>query len=427
MSGARNKSNPSEHLMERCVERENVLTAWKRVKKNGGSAGIDKMTIEGATEYLKLEWPKLRQKLLNGSYHPKPVRRVEIEKPGGGMRQLGIPTVVDRLIQQCILQILQPEWDPSFHKHSYGFRPNKSAHQAVMQAQTFVQSGLTWCVDVDLEKFFDRVNHDILMDRVNKRLKDKRLIKLIHRFLKAGVMVQGLVMASDEGTPQGGPLSPLLSNLLLDEVDQELEKRGLNFVRFADDCNVYLRSKRGAAKAMLTMERIMGKLKLKINREKSAVAYFTKRKFLGYRLWNAPQRVVKRSVAPQSIAKFKGRVRELTSRTCGRSMEQVVEKLNGYLRGWRNYFSLADTPKILNRLDSWIRRRLRMIYLKQWKRVSTCRRELMARGLSLEAAQSVSRLRHCYWRMSGSSGLEIALPNSHFSAMGLITLKSSTL
>ncbi len=414
-----NKPNPSEHLMERCIERENMLRAWKRVKKNGGSAGIDAMSIEDAVGYLKTEWPQIRLKLLVGSYQPKAVRRVEIPKPDGGMRQLGIPTVVDRLIQQCILQILQPDWDPTFHKHSYGFRPMKSAHQAVAQAQAFVESGRKWCVDVDLEKFFDRVSHDILMDRVNKRVKDKRLVKLIHRYLKAGIMDQGVVMVQDEGTPQGGPLSPLLSNLLLDEVDQELEKRGLAFVRYADDCNVYVRSKRAAQKAMLTMEHITGKLKLKINREKSAVAYFTKRKFLGYRLWISTKSIVKQSVAPQAIAKLKSRIRELTSRTCGRNIEQVVETLNGYLVGWKNYFKLANTPRIFEELDGWIRRRLRMIYLKQWKRVSTCRRELVARGLSLKAAESISRLRRCYWRMSGSSGMKIALPNSVFDAMGL--------
>jgi RNA-directed DNA polymerase len=410
--------------MERCVERSNMLVAWKRVKRNRGSAGIDEMTIDEAAEYLKHEWPQIRAKLLDGSYCPKAVRRVEIPKPDGGMRQLGIPTVVDRLIQQCILQILQPEWDLTFHKHSYGFRPNKSAHQAVMQAQNFVQSGRRWCVDVDLEKFFDRVNHDILMDRVEKRVKDKRLVKLIRKFLQAGIMDQGMVVSRDEGTPQGGPLSPLLSNLLLDEVDQELERRGLAFVRYADDCNVYVRSKRNAEKTMLTMVKIMDKLKLKINSEKSAVAFATKRKFLGYRLWIAPQKVVKRSVAPQAIAKFKSRVRVLTSRTCGRSMEQVIDGLDQYLAGWKNYFKLADTPKIFEELDSWIRRRLRMIYLKQWKRVSTCRRELVARGLSLEASASIARLRRCYWRMSGSSGMKIALPNSIFDEMGLIRLNA---
>lgn len=419
-----NQPAPSQPalLMERCVERENMLRAWKRVKKNGGSAGADGMSIEEAGKHLQIHWPRIRKELLEGRYEPNPVRKVEIDKPGGGRRQLGIPTVVDRLIQQCVLQILQPQWDPTFHKHSYGFRPGKSAHQAVSQAQSFVQGGRRWCVDVDLEKFFDRVNHDILMDRVSKRVKDERLVKLIRRYLQAGIMDQGVCIERHEGTPQGGPLSPLLSNLLLDEVDQELERRGLAFARYADDCNVYVRSKRAAVDAMATLEKIMGKLKLRINREKSAVARATERKFLGYRLWIGPKRVVKRSVAPQAITKFRSRVRQLTSRTGGRSMEQVVERLDAYLVGWKNYFRLADTPGIFAELDSWIRRRLRMIYLKQWKRVSTCRRELVARGLPLTAAASIARLRRCYWRMAGTSGMNIALPNSAFDALGLTRL-----
>jgi RNA-directed DNA polymerase len=286
-----NKPEPSGNrddetqLMERCVNRENMFKAWKRVKKNGGSPGVDGMTIEETGEDLKTTWLKIRKQLMEGNYQPNAVRKVEIEKPGGGMRQLGIPTVTDRLIQQCILQILQPIWDPTFHPNSYGFRPGKSAHQAVCQAQKYVQEGRRYVVDVDLEKFFDRVNHDILMDRVMKRVKDKRLVKLIRRYLQAGIMDQGIVTERDEGTPQGGPLSPLLSNLLLNEVDWELEQRGLAFARYADDCNVYVKSKRAAERAMQTMEKIMGKLKLTINRDKSAVAYVGKRKFLGYSLW----------------------------------------------------------------------------------------------------------------------------------------------
>ena len=425
-----NKPNPSDNrddetqLMERCVDRENMLKAWKRVKKNGGSPGVDGMTIEETETYLKINWLRIREELLKGSYQPKPVRKVEIEKSGGGMRQLGIPTVTDRLVQQCILQILQPMWDPTFHPNSYGFRPGKSAHEAVCQAQKYVQEGRRQVVDVDLEKFFDRVNHDILMDRVMKRVKDERLVKLIRRYLQAGIMDQGIVSPRDEGTPQGGPLSPLLSNLLLDEVDWELEKRGLAFARYADDCNVYVRSKRAAERAMLTMEKIMGRLKLTINKEKSAVAYVGKRKFLGYSLWVNANREVKRKVSPQALKKFKENVRTLTSRTCGRSMKQVIEKLELYLVGWRNYFQLADTPGIFSELDSWIRRRLRMIYLKQWKKMSTCRRELIARGLSPKAAAAIARLRKCYWRMAGSSWVSIALPNVHFDAMGLTRLGS---
>lgn len=423
-----NKPNPSDNrhdearLMERCVDRENMLRAWKRVKKNGGSPGVDRMSIEETGRYLKNHWPRIRKELLESGYRPSPVRKVEIDKPGGGKRQLGIPTVVDRLIQQCILQTLQPEWDPTFHPHSYGFRPGKSAHQAICQAQSYVQSGRRWVVDVDLEKFFDRVNHDILMDRVMKRIKDERVVRLIRRYLQAGIMDQGICNERHEGTPQGGPLSPLLANLLLDEVDQELEKRGLAFCRYADDCNVYVRSKRAAEDAMQTMSKLMGRLKLKINQEKSAVARAWERKFLGYRLWIGPKRVVKRAVAPQALIKFKQRVRELTSRSCGRSVEQIVERLDGYLAGWKNYFRLADTPGVFSDLDSWIRRRLRMIYLKQWKRRGTAHREMVSRGLSSKAATSISSLYQCYWRMAGTSGMNIVFPKAHFDNLGLTRL-----
>jgi RNA-directed DNA polymerase len=422
------KPDPSDsrsadtRLMERCVERENMLKAWKRVKKNGGSPGVDGKSIEETGKDLTTRWPMIRKQLLEGSYHPSSVRKVEIPKPDGGVRQLGIPTVMDRLIQQCILQTLQPIWDPTFHPNSYGFRPGKSAHQAVCQAREYVQEGRKYVVDVDLEKFFDRVNHDILMDRVMKRVKDLRLVKLIRRYLQAGIMDQGVVMEREEGTPQGGPLSPLLSNLLLDEVDWELERRGLAFARYADDCNVYVKSKRAAERAMQTMEKIMGKLKLKINREKSAAGTVLKRKFLGYGLWVTSGRQVKHRVAPQALKKFKERVRSLTSRTCGRSMEQVVEKLDGYLRGWKNYFKLADTPKSFSELDSWIRRRLRMLQLKQWKRGTTCYRELVARGLSSKAAASIASNCRSYWKMAGTSGMNIVFPGTRFDAMGLTRL-----
>lgn len=417
--------DPSQnHLMERCIERENMLKAWKRVKKNDGSPGADGRTIEETGKYLQIQWPKIREELLNGSYRPQAVRKVEIEKPGGGKRQLGIPTVVDRLIQQCILQILQPEWDPTFHEHSYGFRPGKSAHQAIRQAQTFIQSGRRYVVDVDLEKFFDRVNHDILMDRVAKRVKDERVEKLIRRYLQAGIMDQGVCNKRSEGTPQGGPLSPLLANLLLDDVDQELEKRGLAFCRYADDCNVYVRSKRAAEDAMQTLIKLMGKLKLKINSEKSAVSKAWERKFLGYRFWIAPKREVKRAVAPQALAKFKQRIRELTSRTSGRSMEQIIENLDQYLVGWKGYFRLADTSGIFADLDSWIRRRLRMVYLKQWKRGKTCFERLRAMGLSVVVAATSSEGSRGCWYRSGTQGMNLAFPISYFDALGLTRLRT---
>lgn len=423
-----NKLNPSDNrseqtqLMERCVDRENMLKAWKKVKKNGGSPGSDGMTIEETGKDLKTTWPRIREQLMEGSYQPKAVRRVEIEKPGGGMRQLGIPTVTDRLIQQCILQILQPLWDPTFHPNSYGFRPGKSAHQAVCQAQKFVQEGRRYVVDVDLEKFFDRVNHDILMDRVMKRVKDLRVVKLIRRYLQAGIMDQGVVIAREEGTPQGGPLSPLLSNLLLNEVDWELSRRGLAFARYADDCNVYVKSKRAAERTMQTMEKIMGKLKLTINREKSAAAYVGKRKFLGYSLWIGSNRVVKRKVSPQALQKFKEKVRSLTSRTCGKSMKQVIDRLDLYLVGWKGYFQLVDTLSVFSDLDSWIRRRLRMLQLKQWKRGKTCYRELVARGLPSITAAAVSQGHRSRWRAAGKQGMNLAFPASYFDEMGLTRL-----
>ena len=421
-----NISDPSQEtqLMERCVERENMLKAWKRVKQNGGSPGVDGLSVEETGKYLAEHWPRVKQELLNGSYRPKPVRKVEIEKSDGGMRQLGIPCVLDRLIQQCILQVLQPQWDSTFHPHSYGFRPGRSAHQAVCQAQKYIQEGRRWCADVDLAKFFDLVNHDILMDRMVKRVKDVRFVKLIRRYLQAGVMDQGVVIERYEGTPQGGPLSPLLCNLLLNEVDWELERRGIAFVRYADDCNAYFRSKRAATDAMLTLEKLFGKLKLKINHEKSAAGYVGNRKFLGYRFWIAPGKIVKRAVALQALNKFKDRIRALTSRTGGKSLEQVVEKLELYLFGWKNYFQLADTPLKFSELDSWIRRRLRMILLKHWKRGKTCYRELMARGLSSRVAASIASVQRGYWRMAGTSGMNIAFPNAFFDDLGLSRLKA---
>lgn len=418
--------DPSQEtqLMERCVERENMLKAWKQVKRNGGSPGTDEMNIEDTGKYLQINWPRIRQDLLNGKYIPRPVKKVEIEKSGGGKRQLGIPCVIDRLIQQCILQVLQPQWDSTFHNHSYGFRPGRSAHQAVCQAQKYIQEGRMWSADVDLEKFFDLVNHDILMDRVAKRVKDQRLVKLIRRYLQAGIMDRGVCVERHEGTPQGGPLSPLLSNLLLDEVDWELEKRGIAFVRYADDCNTYFRSERAARDGMLTLEKILGKLKLKINPKKSAVAYARTRKFLGYRFWIGTGSIVKRSVAPQALEKFKNKVRHLTNRTCGKSLEKVVEKLNSYLLGWKGYFRLADTTGVFSTLDRWIRRRLRMVISYQWKRGSTCYRELVARGLSSEVAASISSIHQSHWRMAGTCGMNTAFPNSFFDEMGLTRLRA---
>ena len=353
--------------MEQVCERENCLQALKRVKRNKGAAGVDGMTVDALPAYLKEHWPTIRARLLEGAYKPQPVRRVEIPKASGGVRPLGIPTVLDRFIQQAVMQVLQADWDGTFSETSFGFRPGRSAHQAVERAQTYIASGHAIVVDIDLEKFFDRVNHDILMGLVAKRVTDKRLLKLIRGFLNAGVMEEGLVGPTEEGTPQGGPLSPLLSNLMLDVLDKELEKRGHRFVRYADDCNIYVRSQRAGERVLASIEKFLEKrLKLKLNTAKSAVAKPRVRKFLGFSFTagNEPRR----RIAPQALARFKAKVRELTRRTCGRSLAQIVKALSVYLIGWRGYFGFCETPSVLRALDQWLRRRLRAIAWKQWKR-----------------------------------------------------------
>lgn len=347
-------------LMEKVVSRQNLLVALKRVRKNKGSPGIDGMTVDELSDHLREHWPALREKLLVGNYLPSAVRRQLIPKSGGGMRELGIPTVLDRFIQQALLQILQPLFDPSFSPHSYGFRPNRSAHQAVKAAREYVQQGRRIVVDVDLAKFFDRVNHDILMGRLAKRIADKTMMGLIRRYLEAGVLANGVVVERHEGTPQGGPLSPLLANVLLDETDKELERRGYAFVRYADDCNVYVRSKRAGERVMRLLRRLFGKLRLQINEEKSAVASALNRQFLGFALWNASGETIKHCVSRKALAAMKLRVRQLTRRNRGRSLRQIAQDLRGYLIGWKNYFRLAETPKIFRTLDGWIRHRLRV-------------------------------------------------------------------
>src|SRR5881398_1811972 len=344
--------------METVCSRENLETAWKRVRRNKGSPGVDGMTIDDAKDYLRERWPNIRSQLLEGTYQPQPVRRVEIPKPDGGVRKLGVPCVVDRLIQQALLQVLQKQWDRTFSDNSYGFRLGRSAHQAVAKAQQYIAEGHGWVVDLDLEKFFDRVNHDKLMGQIAKRVRDKRLLKLIRAFLNAGVMENGLVSPSVEGTPQGGPLSPLLSNLVLDELDQELERRGHRFVRYADDCNIYVRSERAGQRVMKSITRfITQKLKLKVNEAKSAVARPQERKFLGFSFTDGPE--IRRAIAPKSLARFKRRVREITRRAKGVSIETTIEELAPYMRGWRSYFGFCQTPEVLRSLSSWVRRRLR--------------------------------------------------------------------
>src|SRR6202162_3688032 len=345
-------------LMEEICDRENLKEALRRVKANKGSPGIDGITVNQLDDYLVQHWSAIREQLLSGTYKPKPVKRVEIPKPDGGVRKLGIPTVLDRFIQQAVMQVLQRQWDPTFSDHSYGFRPGRSAHQAVAQAQRYIAEGYSWVVDLDLEKFFDRVNHDKLMGQIAKRVEDKRLRKLIRAFLNAGVMENGLVSPSVEGTPQGGPLSPLLSNLVLDELDRELERRGHRFVRYADDCNIYVRSEQAGQRVMKSITRfITQKLKLKVNELKSAVARPQERKFLGFSFTAGPD--TKRTIAPKSLERFKQRIRAITQRAKGVSIMTTMEELAPYMRGWRGYFGFCETPEMLIALTRWVRLRLR--------------------------------------------------------------------
>jgi group II intron reverse transcriptase/maturase len=405
--------------MERIVARENLLRALKRVQRNQGSAGVDGRTVDELPAYLRQHWPAIREQLLTGRYQPAVVRRKALDKPGGGVRLLGIPTVLDRFIQQAVLQVLQPMIDPTFSDSSFGFRPGRRAHDAVCQAQRYVQSGRRWVVDVDLEQFFDRVNHDILMGEVAKRITDSRVRQLIRRYLEAGIMVGGVVRERSEGTPQGGPLSPLLANLLLDGVDQELERRGHRFVRYADDCNVYVRSQRAAERVMEGLIALYAGLKLKINPAKSAVARAWERSFLGYSFWVAPGKTIKRRVAPKAYAKLQTRLREITSRSGGQSLTQVVRRLRSYLVGWKSYFRLADTPGVLAAVDKWLHRRLRMLMLKQWKRGRTMYRELQRRGVGGAALWIAARYGRSWWHVAAHIALHVALPGRYFESLGV--------
>lgn len=406
-------------LLQAALTRENLQAAFKRVRANKGAAGVDGLDIDQTARYLVSVWPGIREELLAGTYRPRPVRRVMIPKPDGSQRELGIPTVTDRLIQQALLQVLQPLLDPTFSEHSYGFRPGRRAHDAVLAAQSYVQSGRRIVVDVDLEKFFDRVNHDILIDRLRKRISDTAVIRLIRAYLNSGIMDGGVVIERHEGTPQGGPLSPLLANTLLDEVDKELERRGHCFARYADDCNVYVRTRRAGERVMALLRRLYARLRLKVNETKSAVAsVFTNRKFLGYSFWVAPKGIIKRKVAAKALATFKQRIRQLTRRSNGRGMQHVVDRLRSYLLGWKGYFRLAQTPRIWRTLDEWLRHRLRAIQLKQWKRGTTMFRELCALGASKAVARRVAANSRCWWRNSAKL-LNSALTLAWFDRLGL--------
>ena len=411
----------TNRLMEEVCERENLKEALRRVKANKGSAGIDRMTVDGIADYLKQHWPAIREQLLSGTYQPKPVRRVEIPKPDGGVRKLGIPTVLDRFIQQAVMQVLQRQWDPTFSAHSYGFRPGRSAHQAVAQAQRYIAEGHSWCVDLDLEKFFDRVNHDKLMGQIAKRVGDKRLLKLIRAFLNAGVMENGLVSPSVEGTPQGGPLSPLLSNLVLGELDRELERRGHRFVRYADDCNIYVRSQRAGQRVMKSVTRfITQKLKLKVNETKSAVARPQERKFLGFSFTARPE--AKRVIAPQALDRFKQRIREITRRAKGVSMKTTIEELAPFMRGWRSYFGFCETPEVLVSLTRWVRLRIRAAMWRQWKTPRRRREALIALGVRSRLASNTAGSGLGPWYLAKAKALSVGLSNAYLKSLGLPSL-----
>jgi len=400
-----------EQLMEEVCERENCWQAYKRVKANKGSSGIDGMKVGELSDYLKQHWPSIREQLLRGTYQPQPVRRVEIPKPDGGVRKLGIPTVLDRFIQQAVMQVLQRRWDPTFSEHSHGFRPKRSAHQAVAKAQQYIAAGHRWVVDLDLEKFFDRVNHDKLMAAISRRVTDKRVLRLIGAFLKVGVL-------AEEGTPQGGPLSPLLSNIVLDELDRELERRKHRFVRYADDCNIYVRSRGAGQRVMRNVTRFLTRrLKLKVNEAKSAVARPETRKFLGFSF--SLNKEPKRRIAPKVLLRCKQKIRELTQRTRGISLEQMLKELAAYLRGWKSYFGFCQTPSVLKTLDEWIRRRLRSMIWKQWKRGKQRYAKLRHLGIGRALAAQTAGSPHGPWHLANSPALSSALPIAYFDSLGL--------
>ena len=409
-------------MLERILSRENLIQALTRVERNKGSHGVDEMPVQNLRAHIMEHWTTIRRQLEKGTYYPQPVRRVEIPKPNGGKRKLGIPTVMDRFLQQAIAQVLTDIYDPIFSKHSYGFRPRKRGHDAVREARNHIKQGYRWVIDMDLEKFFDEVNHDRLMRTLSQRINDSRVLKLIRRYLQAGVMEDGLVRPNTEGAPQGGPLSPLLSNIVLDELDKELEKRGLHFVRYADDCNIYVRSKRAGLRVMKSITKfIEGKLKLKVNKQKSAIDRPWKRKFLGFS-FTVHKEKPKIRVSKESVKRFKQRIRELTSRRKSMNMKDRIDKLNRYLVGWLGYYQLADTPSIFKSLDSWIRRRLRMIRWKEWKKVKTKYKNLLKQGISKGKAWEWANTRKAYWRIANSPILHNALGDQYWSNQGLKSL-----
>jgi RNA-directed DNA polymerase len=407
--------------MEAVVARENLLKAYTQVMSNKGAAGVDAMPVEQLKPYLQQHWAQIKERLLNDTYQPQPVRLVEIAKPAGGVRQLGIPTVVDRLIQQALHQVLSPLFELGFSESSYGFRPGRSAQQAVEQARAYVAEGRRWVVDLDLEKFFDRVNHDVLMSLLARRISDKRVLRLIRRYLQAGMMSGGVVSQRVEGTPQGGPLSPLLSNILLDELDKELQRRGHKFCRYADDCNIYVRSRAAGERVMKSVSQFLSeRLRLKVNVEKSAVARPWERKFLGYTMtWHKQPRL---KVAPESLQRLKAKVRKIIREGRGRSLPQVIKELNQLLRGWMQYFRLAEVKGVFEELDGWLRRKLRCLIWRHWKRAKTRAKNLTKRGLEeTRAWKSATNSRGAWWN-AGAAHMNEAFPKSYFDRSGFMSL-----
>ena len=414
----------TSRLLEDVLERDNMLEAMYRVIRNKGSHGIDGMKTDELREHVKKTWITVKSKLLEGRYNPSPVRRVEIPKPDGGVRLLGIPTVQDRMIQQAIAQVLSKIYEPTFSESSFGFRPNRGARNAIKQSETYINEGYKWVVDMDLEKFFDKVNHNILMRKLEKKIKDKRLLKLIRKYLESGVLINGIKVSSEEGTPQGGPLSPLLANIMLDDIDKELEKRGHKFCRYADDCNIYVKSKRAGLRVMDSITRIIeNELKLKVNKDKSAVDIVSKRKFLGFSFYFAKGEA-KIRIHEKSIKRFKEKVKFITNRNRGISMDDRLMKLNDSIKGWINYFGIANAKRKLMELDQWIRRRLRACIWKQWKRVKTKFKNLIKLGVPKYKAWEYANTRKGYWRISNSPILETTLNNRYFKSIGLMSLSN---